>query len=130
MATRAKKSRGKKSSARSAGAKKSARKSTSRSSASKKSSGARRGPAIKKSDAKKSAMKKSSSKRSSSARGKSSTPAKRRGKPASKSMSPKSPIERVTRVAKEVAQQAATVMTEGVDVVRDFGESLMDKVTG
>lgn len=39
-------------------------------------------------------------------------------------------MNRVTRVAKEVAQQAATAVTEGVDVVRDFGESLIDRVTG
>jgi hypothetical protein len=39
-------------------------------------------------------------------------------------------VTRVTRVAKEVAQQASMAVTEGVDALRDLGESLMDRVTG
>jgi hypothetical protein len=32
-------------------------------------------------------------------------------------------------VAKEVAQQATTAMTEGVDALRELGESLMERVS-
>jgi hypothetical protein len=41
----------------------------------------------------------------------------------------RSPIARVTRVAKEVAQQASTAVTEGFETVKEFGGSIVDRVT-
>jgi hypothetical protein len=35
----------------------------------------------------------------------------------------------VTRVAKEVAQQAGAAVTEGVESLKELGESLMDRVS-
>jgi hypothetical protein len=40
-----------------------------------------------------------------------------------------SPIARVTRVAKEIAHQATTVVTGGVEAIKEAGESLVDRVT-
>jgi hypothetical protein len=36
----------------------------------------------------------------------------------------------VTRVAKEVAQQATTAVTEGVEQLKELGENLVERVTG
>jgi hypothetical protein len=36
----------------------------------------------------------------------------------------------VTRVAKEVAQQASTAVSEGVESLKEFGENIVDRVTG
>jgi hypothetical protein len=36
---------------------------------------------------------------------------------------------RVKEVAQEVVQQATTAMTEGVEAVKEFGETLVDRVT-
>jgi len=38
-------------------------------------------------------------------------------------------MKRVTQVAKEVAQQATAAVSEGVESLKDLGESLMDRVT-
>jgi len=40
------------------------------------------------------------------------------------------PIARVTRVAKEVAQQATSAVTGGVEAIKKMGESLVERVTG
>jgi len=71
-------------------------------------------PAIKKKSAKRPAVKKSAAKRSAGGGQQATTP---------------SPIARVTRVAKEVAQQASTAMTEGLETVKEFGGSIVDRVT-
>jgi hypothetical protein len=36
----------------------------------------------------------------------------------------------VTRVAKELAQQTTTAVSEGVEKVKEMGGSLVDRVTG
>jgi hypothetical protein len=41
----------------------------------------------------------------------------------------RSPIARVGRVAKEVAQQATTVVSEGVETLKELGENIVDRVT-
>ena len=41
-----------------------------------------------------------------------------------------SALSRVTRVAKELAQQTTTAVTEGVEKVKEVGGSLVDRVTG
>lgn len=115
MATRAKKSRGK------SGAK----------TAKRSGSSARRGPALKKKSAKK---KKAPAKRAAAKKAK-KAPKRASAKkavikrPAAKKPS-RNPITRVTRVAKEVAQQASTAVSEGVETLKEFGESLVDRVTG
>jgi hypothetical protein len=38
-------------------------------------------------------------------------------------------LSRVTRVAKEVAQQATTAVTEGVETLKELGENLVERVT-
>jgi hypothetical protein len=38
-------------------------------------------------------------------------------------------MSRVTRVAKEVAQQATTAVSGGIETVKEFGESMIDRVT-
>lgn len=40
-----------------------------------------------------------------------------------------SPIARVTRVAKELAQQATSAVAEGVEVIKEAGGSIVDRVT-
>jgi hypothetical protein len=39
-------------------------------------------------------------------------------------------LTRVTRVAKELAQQTTTAVTEGVEKMREMSGSLVDRVTG
>lgn len=39
-----------------------------------------------------------------------------------------SPVARVKRVTQEVAQQAVTAVTAGVETLRDFGGNLVDRV--
>jgi len=36
----------------------------------------------------------------------------------------------VTRVAKEVAQQATNAVTEGVETLKELGENIVDRVSG
>jgi len=38
-------------------------------------------------------------------------------------------MARVTRVAKEVAQQATTVVSEGVESLKELSENIVDRVT-
>lgn len=38
-------------------------------------------------------------------------------------------LDRVARVAKEVAQQATTAVSEGVGSIKEMGENLVDRVT-
>jgi hypothetical protein len=81
----------------------------------------------------------SKAKRGSAAKQKAKRPAPQRqakakpkvkGKPkAKKTGRRQSPMARVKRVAQEVAQQATTVVTEGVDALREMGGNLVDKVT-
>jgi hypothetical protein len=130
MAARAKKSRrksgGKSASKRTAGkrraasAKRSGKKArpAKRGAASRKSSAKR--PAIKKRAAKRPAIKKSAVKRSG---------AKRSASGGQKTATA-SPIARVTRVAKEVAQQASSAVTGGIETVKEFGGSIVERVTG
>jgi hypothetical protein len=40
------------------------------------------------------------------------------------------PIERVTRVAQGVAQQASSAVVAGVEAIKDLGSSVVDRVTG
>jgi hypothetical protein len=56
--------------------------------------------------------------------------AKSRGAAESRKREGSSPLERVTRVAKEVAQQATTAVTEGVETLKDMGGTIVDRVTG
>jgi hypothetical protein len=39
-------------------------------------------------------------------------------------------MERVARVAQEVAQQAQSVVVAGVGAIKDMGEAVVDRVTG
>jgi len=39
-------------------------------------------------------------------------------------------LSRVTRVAKELAQQTSTAVTEGVEKVKEMGGSIVERVTG
>jgi hypothetical protein len=41
-----------------------------------------------------------------------------------------SPLARVTRVAKEVAHQASSAVTEGVESLKEFGETIVERVSG
>jgi hypothetical protein len=127
MAARAKKSRrksgGKKASKRSvskrASAKRSGKKgSTAKRGATKKST---KRPAIKKSAAKRPAIKKAAAKRSGGVT---------RSFGGAQKAASQSPMARVTRVAKEVAQQASTAVTEGLETVKEFSGSIVDRVTG
>jgi hypothetical protein len=77
---------------------------------------------VKKSSAKRPAIKKSAAKRPAAKKSSAKSGAKKAPR--------RSPIARVTRVAKEVAQQASTAVTEGFETVKEFGESMMDRVTG
>jgi len=72
-----------------------------------------RGPALKKSAKRAAKVVKRAAKRSSGAR-----------------KSGGSALSRVTRVAKEVAHQATTAVSEGVETIKEFGEGMMDRVTG
>lgn len=61
----------------------------------------------------------------STRKGTTTTAAKTRKKP----VRGDSPIARVTRVAKEIAHQATTAVTGGVEAIKEAGESLVDRVT-
>ena len=74
----------------------------------------------KKSAAKRPAVTNSAAKRSA---------AKKNNSTAAKKPARRSPMSRVTRVAKEVAQQATTAVTGGLETVKEFGESIVDRVT-
>ncbi len=125
MAARAKKSR------RKSGGKTASKRSVSKRSSAKRSgkkgSAAKRGatkkstkrPAIKKSAAKRPAIKKGAAKRSMT-----------RSSGGGQKAASQSPMARVTRVAKEVAQQASTAVTEGLETVKEFSGSIVDRVTG
>jgi histone H1/5 len=127
MAARAKKSR------RKSGGKTASKRSVSKRSSAKRSgkkdSTAKRGatkkstkrPAIKKSAAKRPAIKKGAAKRSGGVT---------RSSGGSRKAASQSPMARVTRVAKEVAQQASTAVTEGLETVKEFSGSIVDRVTG
>jgi hypothetical protein len=41
-----------------------------------------------------------------------------------------SPLSRVTRVAKEVAHQATNAVTGGVETLKGFGETIVERVSG
>ena len=127
MAARAKKSR------RKSGGKTASKRSVSKRSSAKRSgkkgSTAKRGatkkstkrPAIKKSAAKRPAIKKGAAKRSGGVT---------RSSSGGRKAAAQSPMARVTRVAKEVAQQASTAVTEGLETVKEFSGSIVDRVTG
>ena len=83
--------------------------------------GAKKRPAAKKSVAKKSPATKPAAKKSA---------AKRPAVKKKSSSRTRSPIARVTRVAREVAQQATAAVTEGVESLKEMGESLVERVTG
>ena len=96
-----------------------------------KTASARRGAksrgSMKKSKAKRPAAKQKAPAKKASAK---KSPAKR---PAVKKKSVsrvRSPMERVTRVAKEVAHQASAAVTEGVETLKEMGESIVERVTG
>ena len=128
MAARAKKSRrksgGKAASKRSVSKRASATRSPTKGSAAKRGAASKKSvkrPAIKKRAAKRPAVKKSAAKRSGGAK---------RSSNGGQKAAAQSPMARVTRVAKEVAQQASTAMTEGLETVKEFGGSIVDRVTG
>ena len=126
MAARAKKSRGK--SGRKTGAKRGASKRRGSSAARKSGRATKRGPAVKRRRSTKSAAKKKRpavKKRSASAKRSQS-----RSAAAAPKRVRKSPIARVKRVALEVAEQATSAVAEGVDAIKDIGETLVDRVTG
>ena len=50
-------------------------------------------------------------------------------RPAAKKKRTSSPIARVTRVMKEVAQQATSAVSEGMETVKEMGENLVERVT-
>jgi hypothetical protein len=110
-----KSSRGKagaRSSSRKGGAKKSARGGAKKTSSRKPSA---RKPSAKRGGAKKSAAKKKSANRRPTARSASPKPRK-------------SPMQRVTSVAKQVAQQAQAAVVGGVEALREMGENIADRV--
>jgi hypothetical protein len=51
-------------------------------------------------------------------------------KAAPKTVASSSPIERVTRVAKELGQQATSAVTEGVETLKEIGGTIVERVTG
>jgi hypothetical protein len=143
MATRAKKSRkksGSRSTKKAAGSKRASSRrvasakrsaSTKRAAARKPASAKRKAVAKsgKRSAAKRSAAKRPAGKRSTAKRSTAKTksvrkPSVRRAGVSSR----RSPMARVTRVAKEVAQQATIAVTESVDALKELGETLMDRV--
>ena len=75
---------------------------------------------MKKGGARKSAMKKGGARRPSARK---SGGARKQG--ASRA---RSAVARVTRVAKEVAQQASGAVTSGVETLREMGESFVERV--
>jgi hypothetical protein len=95
-------------------------------------SSARKGGAKKASrGAKKSSARKKSAKRGGAKKSTSRRPAKSaaRRKPAKRSAPKrKSPMQRVTSVAKQVAQQAQAAVVGGVDALREMGGNVADRV--
>jgi hypothetical protein len=72
------------------------------------------------------ALKKSAKKGATAAKRPAKAPAKR----SSGGRKSGSALSRVTRVAKEVAHQATTAVSEGVETIKEFGEGIVDRVTG
>ena len=123
MAARAKKSR------RKSGSKAASKRSTSKRGGGRAASAKRSGKKAR--PAKRSATKKAAAKRPTIKKSAAKRPAKKSSAKSGGQKAPRrSPIARVTRVAKEVAQQASTAVTEGIETVKEFGESMMDRVTG
>lgn len=87
---------------------------------------AKRGGASKKSGARKSAKKARGAKTGRSA-AKRKSPSSSARKPASAA---RRSLQRVSIVAKQVAQQAQTAVSGGVDALREMGESIVDRVGG
>lgn len=85
------------------------------------------GPGVKRSaSAKHSGQRNAKTNTASTRKGTASVAAKTRKKQPSRG---DSPIARVTRVAKEIAHQATTAVTGGVEAIKEAGESLVDRVT-
>ena len=116
MATRAKKSRGKSRSAKRSGSKSRGGRAAS-AKAPKKSAKMKRGTSAKKKAAPKKAAKRTTVKRTTVKR----TTVKRAT--AKRSTPRRSPLARVKQVAQEVVQQATTAVTEGVETLKDLGET-------
>jgi len=107
MATRAKKSRGK----------------------SRKRSGSKsRGGRAASAKSPRKSMKAASMKRGKSAKKKAAKKSTKRAAVKSRARR-RSPIVRVKEVAQEVVQQATTAVAEGVETLKGFGETLVDRVT-
>lgn len=92
-------------------------------------------PTAKSSRGKAAASKRSNSRRSATAaqpksKRSASSPAKKSAHKGQKKSRVPAPIARVTRVAKEVAQQATSAVTGGVEAIKEMGESLVERVTG
>ena len=81
--------------------------------------------AAKKSPARKPSLKRPSAKKAT-ARKKSAS--SRRPASAAKKKSRKSPIQRVTSVARQVAQQAQAAVVGGVEALREMGENIVERV--
>ena len=76
-------------------------------------------------------MKKGGAKRSSAKRGGAAKKSSSR-KSAKKATRRRSntPVARVKRVASGVVEQAQTAVSQGVDAIKEFGENMIDRVTG
>ena len=111
---------------RSAGPRKKSRGKSVRKTASARGGAKSRGKA-KKSAAKRPAAKKSAARTPAAKKQPAKRPAVKKKKSPSRS---RSPMQRVTRVAKEVAQQATAAVTEGVETLKEMGESIVERVTG
>jgi hypothetical protein len=133
MAARAKKSRrksgGKSASKRTAGKRRASRVASAKRSG-KKARPAKRGAASRKSSAKRPAIKKRAAKRPAIKKSAVKRGGAKRSSSGGQKAATRSPIARVTRVAKEVAQQASTAVTEGFETVKEFGGSIVERVTG
>lgn len=138
MASRAKKSRTK--SGGSAGKKRGGPTARSGGAKSAKKGKAKRAPARKVASSRKPAAKKTAAKKTTRGPGltkSAKTAVKKVVKPTMKKAvkrtakkSGGSALSRVTRVAKEVAHQATSAVSDGVESIKEFGEGLVDRVTG
>jgi hypothetical protein len=133
MAARAKKSRrksgGKSASKRTAGKRRAGRAASAKRSG-KKARPAKRGAAARKSSAKRPAIKKRAAKRPAIKKSAVKRAGAKRSASAQLKAATASPIARVTRVAKEVAQQASSAVTGGIETVKEFSGSIVERVTG
>ena len=87
----------------------------------------KRGGAARKAGARMSAKKATRSAKSGRSKAKRKSPSSNAKKPASAA---RRSLQRVSIVAKQVAQQAQTAVSGGVDALREMGENIVDRVGG